>query len=152
MWSRELWQEPKSKQRLVGRCGHNGFTSLVVDFSRHTGLYVLYADAKGIKPVYVGIAHELDRRLWDHTTDHIKKEWSYFSWFTSGPVLNDDGRRDTRPVKQRKTLGVMESRIWHDFEAVLYRAFYREISNKRNPYFGGSVLRFNQMHKSDARD
>lgn len=142
MWPRQAWQHSKAPHRLVGKCLDQGFTTLVVDFSLHPGLYVLYADEKGAEPIYVGIAHQLDPRLWFHTRDHLKNEWCYFSWFTSGPVLDDDGHLDTRPVKQRKTLGIIEARIWHDFEALLYRAFYREISNKRNPYFGGSALNF----------
>lgn len=53
-----------------------------VDFRNQAGVYVLYDEKK--EPVYVGQAnaeHTLFKRLRDHTSDHLRSRWQYFSWF-----------------------------------------------------------------------
>jgi hypothetical protein len=55
----------------------------VVDFREQIGIYVLYD--KDLKTVYVGQAGSGNARLFErlknHTNDHLRDRWSYFSWF-----------------------------------------------------------------------
>lgn len=133
---------------MWGRCSHQGFSHLKIDFWTYPGAYILYADSRGNEPLYVGIAGKggIGTRLRAHVDGREKVDgWEFFSWFSSGPTLDDLGYRLRRPSTPRSALAVSETRIWHDFEAVIYRAFNREIANQRHPYFGGSCLEFSQV-------
>ena len=55
----------------------------VTDFRDQIGIYVLYAEQREV--VYIGQAgsggQQLFLRLRQHTRDHLRDRWQYFSWF-----------------------------------------------------------------------
>jgi hypothetical protein len=59
-----------------------------VDFSRQSGIYLLY---DGREVIYVGRATErpLGKRLYEHTLDRLSSRWDRFSWFGVLPVSED---------------------------------------------------------------
>lgn len=64
-----------------------------VDFSKQTGIYLLY---DGREVIYVGRATDrpLGKRLYEHTLDRLSSRWDRFSWFGVLPV-SDDGKLGT---------------------------------------------------------
>ena len=56
-----------------------------VDFTKQTGIYLLY---DGREVIYVGRATDrlLGRRLYEHTIDRLSSRWDRFSWFGVQPV------------------------------------------------------------------
>jgi len=147
-WSRKRARFDESGTKTMwGHGSRPGFGDLRIDFWTYQGAYILYADPRGNEPVYVGVAVKggLGTRLDAHASGKEMVEgWTHFSWFSSGPVLDDLGYRLRRSSAPRWALPVNEGRIWLDFEAVIYRAFNREIKNRRHPIFGGSSLEFYQ--------
>jgi hypothetical protein len=78
---------------LWGRIGQNKPSRRVCDFRFQQGIYILY-DEYG--PTYVGLSGRrkngdaLGQRLKEHTEDHLKNDWSRFSWFGFDKVSDPD--------------------------------------------------------------
>ena len=94
-----------------------------VDFSKQTGIYLLY-DAREI--IYVGRASDrpLGKRLYEHTLDRLSSRWDRFSWFGVLPV-SADGK-----------LGVLQgtflsSKLLPALEAILVEALEPRQNRKR---------------------
>ncbi len=66
-----------------------------VDFSKQTGIYLLY---DGREVIYVGRATERPpgKRLHEHTLDRFSSRWDRFSWFGVLPV-SDNGELGSMP-------------------------------------------------------
>jgi len=94
-----------------------------VDFSKQTGIYLLY---DGREIIYVGRASDrpLGRRLYEHTLDRLSSRWDRFSWFG---VL---------PVSEQAELGTMPdsfsgSQLLPALEAILIEALEPRQNRKR---------------------
>jgi len=94
-----------------------------VDFSKQTGIYLLY---DGREIIYVGRASDrpLGRRLYEHTLDRLSSRWDRFSWFG---VL---------PVSEQGELGMMPesfsgSQLLPALEAILIEALEPRQNRKR---------------------
>jgi len=94
-----------------------------VDFSKQTGIYLLY---DGREIIYVGRATDrpLGKRLYEHTLDRFSARWDRFSWFGVLPV-SDDGK-----------LGVLQdtfpsSKLLPALEAILVEALEPRQNRKR---------------------
>lgn len=72
-------------------------SSLPVDFSEQTGVYLLY---DGREVIYVGRTTDrpLGRRLYEHTIDRMSARWDRFSWFGLLPV-SEEGKIGSLPAK-----------------------------------------------------
>jgi hypothetical protein len=85
-WSRSKvqWGRPGkgNEGKLDGKVA-NLKSSSVTDFREQIGIYVLFE--RGFVPVYIGQAGlgnaRLFHRLKNHTNDHLRDRWEYFSWF-----------------------------------------------------------------------
>jgi hypothetical protein len=94
-----------------------------VDFSKQTGIYLLY---DGREIIYVGRATDrpLGKRLYEHTLDRLSSRWDRFSWFGVLPV-SDDGKlgtlQDTFP----------SSKLLPALEAILVEALEPRQNRKR---------------------
>ncbi len=95
-WQRELvlWSNNPS---LLGR---QQIGADPVDFSKQSGVYLLYDDRDVI---YVGRSSErpLGTRLYEHTQDRLRGRWNRFSWFglrrvTDCGELGDEALNPTR--------------------------------------------------------
>ena len=94
-----------------------------VDFSKQTGIYLLY---DGREIIYVGRATDrpLGKRLYEHTLDRLSTRWDRFSWFGVLPV-SADGK-----------LGVLQgtfpsSKLLPALEAILVEALEPRQNRKR---------------------
>lgn len=94
-----------------------------VDFSKQTGIYLLY---DGREIIYVGRATDrpLGKRLYEHTLDRLSSRWDRFSWFGVLPV-SDDGK-----------LGALQdsfpsSKLLPALEAILVEALEPRQNRKR---------------------
>jgi hypothetical protein len=94
-----------------------------VDFSKQTGIYLLY---DGREVIYVGRATErpLGKRLYEHTLDRLSSRWDRFSWFGVLPV-SDTGSLGT----VQETLQV--SKLLPALEAILIEALEPRQNRKR---------------------
>lgn len=94
-----------------------------VDFSKQTGIYLLY---DGREVIYVGRATErpLGRRLYEHTLDRLSSRWDRFSWFGVLPV-SDDGKLGAMPES------FVGSTIIPALEALLIEALEPRQNRKR---------------------
>lgn len=109
-WDREVYDWRKaSKRRLIGRQGEKGPKFQIADFSRASGIYVLYNE---VGVYYVGLAAGeggLSARLCDHTKDRHAGGWSRFSWFAfDSPSTNGDVDDE----------GVIQLETWSEYESL----------------------------------
>lgn len=90
-WRREAI-EWSSKPKILGM---QQIGAEAVDFSKQTGVYLLY---DGREIIYVGRATDrpLGKRLYEHTLDRLSSRWNRFSWFGVLPV-SDQGKLGMMP-------------------------------------------------------
>jgi hypothetical protein len=94
-----------------------------VDFSKQTGIYLLY---DGREIIYVGRASDrpLGRRLYEHTLDRLSSRWDRFSWFGVLPV-SEQGELGTIPDS------FSGSQLLPALEAILIEALEPRQNRKR---------------------
>jgi hypothetical protein len=94
-----------------------------VDFSKQTGIYLLY---DGREIIYVGRASDrpLGRRLYEHTLDRLSSRWDRFSWFGVLPV-SEQGELGTMPDS------FSGSQLLPALEAILIEALEPRQNRKR---------------------
>jgi hypothetical protein len=94
-----------------------------VDFSKQTGIYLLY---DGREIIYVGRATDrpLGKRLYEHTLDRLSSRWDRFSWFGMLPV-SDQGKLGIMPES------FAGSKLLPALEAILIEALEPRQNRKR---------------------
>lgn len=94
-----------------------------VDFSKQTGIYLLY---DGREIIYVGRASDrpLGKRLYEHTLDRLSSRWDRFSWFGVLPV-SDQGKLGMMPES------FAGSQLLPALEAILIEALEPRQNRKR---------------------
>ena len=109
----------------------------VTDFRDQIGIYVLYAEQREV--VYIGQAgsggQQLFLRLRQHTRDHLRDRWQYFSWFGFRKV-NGSGELSVAQHNSAKVQGNAKAAL-DEVEAVLLQLFEPRL-NKRGPNWNGS--------------
>lgn len=92
-WRRDEvdWRPGKGKRRafqLLGRRGTNLPGLRLADFRKQQGIYILYGP---YGPHYVGLTRKqgLGKRLKDHLSDNLGRDWDRFSWFGFQQVLSN---------------------------------------------------------------
>lgn len=108
------------------------------DFKDQIGIYVLFDDNREV--IYLGQTGSSEKnrmlsRLRDHTRDHLRDRWAYFSWFGFRKVNNNRYLSDNQgpdSVKQVKGTDAL-----NEIEAVLLQLFEPKI-NKQGPKWGGT--------------
>jgi hypothetical protein len=105
---------------------------LVTDFRDQIGIYVLFGGLREV--VYLGQAGASDRkmflRLRDHTRDHLRDRWSYFSWFGFRKV-NQNGELSDQQKPDGRIQGSGGDAL-DEIEAVLLQLFEPRL-NKQGP-------------------
>jgi hypothetical protein len=94
-----------------------------VDFSKQTGIYLLY---DGREVIYVGRAAErpLGKRLYEHTLDRLSSRWDRFSWFGVLPVSDTGSLGSVQETFQ-------VSKLLPALEAILIEALEPRQNRKR---------------------
>jgi hypothetical protein len=148
LWQRAFidWGDNRTKGHLKGYRGKR-----VVDFREQVGVYVLYNAFPA--PIYVGQAGtgkaNLFNRLRQHHRDHLKKRWSYFSWFglqdidKSGNLLSLSKNSQLIQVKQRSLL--------NEFEAILMTILEPTLNKQGPRWFTEKVAEYEQYIDESIR-
>lgn len=112
-------------------------SSLAVDFSDQTGVYLLY---DGREVIYVGRTTDrpLGKRLYEHTIDRMSARWDRFSWFGLLPV-SEEGKIGPLPVKYEA------EKMIPALEAILIEALEPRQNRKR----GDDLAAVEYIQKTD---
>ena len=107
----------------------------VTDFRDQIGIYVLFDEKREV--VYIGQTGSGERRLFlrlrDHTRDHLRDRWSYFSWFGFRQVKNGgDLSEAQKPGAKIQGNG---SDALDEIESILLQLFEPRL-NKQGPRWG----------------
>lgn len=135
-WSRDdvFWGTPNKSGRLEGRKIGNK-KNPTIDFRSQIGIYVLYGINRDV--IYIGQAgsgenNRLYARLKQHTNDHLRNRWKYFSWFGFYKI-NKDGS-----VKETQTKQLKIKAILNDFEGILIK-IVDPVVNKHDANFSNCI-------------
>jgi len=115
-----------SKEKKTKKC----------DFRNQIGVYILYDN--DLKVVYIGQAgsgddNRLFVRLKEHTCNHLRGRWKYFSWFGFRKVLGDGSLSDAQHPDS--SVSARTKDFLDEIEAVLLQIMEPKL-NKQGPRWG----------------
>lgn len=134
-----MWERDKVDWGARGRGGRAVLVgkmvdsrSREVDFSEQMGIYVLYDRFE--KPVQIGQAQNILRRLRQHRRNHLRNRWSYFSWFGFFQVSSSNKLlvKDSGP-ELRRTLTLGDA--LNELDAILIQVLEPRL-NRRGSNWG----------------
>lgn len=145
-WSRDLvdWGKPGrgAGGRLMGYVLSDRAPA-ITDFRDQIGVYVLFTSSR--EAIYVGQAGAGDQRLFvrlrQHTRDHLRDRWQYFSWFGLREV-NQRLDLSEHQKPESRCLGTNKDAL-SEVEAVLLQLFEPRL-NKQGPRWGDDTVEFLQ--------
>lgn len=136
-WDRNLvhWGKSNNSGTLLGQKKGSKQEKDKVDFRDQRGIYALYD--VNLNPVYVGQAGgknqaNLFSRLKQHTSDHLRNRWTYFSWFGIKSVTKAGNLSE----KERTGAGGKIPDVLNNLEGILIAVLEPKL-NKQGPRFSG---------------
>ena len=146
-WSREHvnWGSPAwGKRGTLDGYVMRDRKPYVVDFREQMGIYVLFTQSREV--VYVGQVGSGDRRLGlrlaDHTKNHLRDRWHYFSWFGLKQAKVNGGTLSEQQGPETHSLGTNAEAL-DEIEAILIQLFEPRL-NKQGPRWGSDTEEFLQ--------
>ena len=144
-WERSAidWSKSFETAKLLGvrRIKKKNNEADCINFAKQIGLYALYDDDHELVyfgKVDSGINRSLYARLKEHTTGHLNRRWTQFSWFGTTSVKKDNTLRDD---SKSNCQGPTEAFL-NQLEAIVI-AISNPPSNKR----GGSFVNADQYYQ-----
>lgn len=136
--------------RLSGKYA-NLKSSESVDFREQIGIYVLYEPS--YIPVYVGQAGmgnaRLFQRLKNHTNDHLRDRWIYFSWFGFRDVNTNCTLSDKQNPESSASLSYAEA--LGEIEGILIQILEPRL-NKQGPKWQQTASEYVQDGIEEAKN
>lgn len=136
-WDRNLvhWGAKNNSGTLLGQRKGGKKKDEEIDFRDQRGIYALYDI--NLNPVYVGQAGgknnaNLFSRLKQHTSDHLRNRWVYFSWFGLKSVT-----KNGLSNRERKGAGGSIQDTLNNLEGILIAVLEPKL-NKQGPKFSGN--------------